>query len=178
MIIIKQCLKCNKDFKCRKEINSSKYCSRICYWNSKKGDSNCAKNFKSANRPPWNKGLKGYNAGAEHWLYGKKRPEMTGEKHFNWKGGSTDADRFERNKFKETIQPNILRRDNYTCQFCEQIGGYLQVDHIKPWAKYPELRFDVNNCRTLCMACHYYVTYKKKMPKGIVWGHKPDRRVA
>jgi 5-methylcytosine-specific restriction endonuclease McrA len=51
-------------------------------------------------------------------------------------------------------------------------GCALQVDHIQPWAEYVELRFDINNCRTLCMACHYKITFGKDMPKGVTtWGH-------
>lgn len=43
---------------------------------------------------------------------------------------------------------------------------------IQPWAEYVELRFDINNCRTLCMACHYKITFGKDMPKGVTaWGH-------
>lgn len=174
-IFTPKCEYCKKSF-VKKPNTKGRFCGYRCYWDSKKGDKELAKHF--GDYKVWNKGKKGYKAGAEHWCYGKKRPEMTGEKHFNWKGGRTGEDREARNKFKDLMQQNILARDNYTCQICQQIGGYLQVDHIKGWADYPELRFDENNCRTLCMACHYYVTYKKKMPKGIVWGHKPDRRVA
>jgi len=28
------------------------------------------------------------------------------------------------------------------------------------------------------MACHYYVTFKRKMPEGIIWGHNFSRRIA
>ncbi len=49
---------------------------------------------------------------------------------------------------------SVFERDDYTCQMCGQYGGYLQVDHIKPWLLYPELRYDLNNGRTLCVPCH------------------------
>lgn len=55
----------------------------------------------------------------------------------------------------------IFERDNYTCVQCgdhnfEGRGESLALhaDHIKPFALYPELRFDVNNGRTLCVPCH------------------------
>jgi hypothetical protein len=37
---------------------------------------------------------------------------------------------------------------------CGQIGGKLNVDHIKPFSLFPELRFDIKNGRTLCLLCH------------------------
>jgi 5-methylcytosine-specific restriction endonuclease McrA len=49
---------------------------------------------------------------------------------------------------------SVFERDNYTCQVCKQRGGYLEADHIKPWAYFPQLRFDMSNGRTLCRACH------------------------
>ena len=35
----------------------------------------------------------------------------------------------------------------------------MNADHIKPWAYYPELRYDINNGRTLCVE-HHRLTYK------------------
>lgn len=77
----------------------------------------------------------------------------------------------ERGRFRREMQKKVFERDNYTCQICGERGGDLQVDHIQNWADYPELRFEMDNCRTVCMGCHYYLTFKQKLPKGIKWGH-------
>ena len=118
---------------------------------------------------------KGVSLSAEH----KAKLSATakrGAEHHNWKGGITSEDKKLRSKFQQYTQQLVFQRDNYTCQICDAYGSPIQVDHIKSWAKYPELRFDMTNCRTLCMACHYYITFKRKLPQGVVWGHNLSRR--
>lgn len=56
-------------------------------------------------------------------------------------------------KYKEW-RKTVFERDNYTCQMCHITGGYLNADHILPFAYFPKLRFDIENGRTLCAKCH------------------------
>lgn len=48
---------------------------------------------------------------------------------------------------------SIFTRDDFRCVLCKT-GGRIQADHIKPFALYPELRFNLDNGRTLCIECH------------------------
>lgn len=51
------------------------------------------------------------------------------------------------------FRESILQRDNYKCTMCGS-DFRLQVHHIKPKSKYPELIMDKDNCITLCILCH------------------------
>jgi NUMOD3 motif/HNH endonuclease len=47
----------------------------------------------------------------------------------------------------------VFSRDNWTCVMCGARGD-MHADHIKSYRDYPELRFSVENGRTLCPPCH------------------------
>ena len=109
--------------------------------------------------------------GKTAWNKGKPAPWATGKKSHLWKGGITTENQMQRVIFQNTIKKQVLERDNYTCQLCGERGGILHVDHIQSWADYVELRFDMNNCRTLCEDCHYFITWGKKKPDDVkTWG--------
>ena len=102
----------------------------------------------------------------------KTRVNPRGELAYHWKGGVTAINKIQREKFRREIQKQVFKRDNYTCQICGEKGKDLQVDHIQSWKDYIELRFCIDNCRTLCVKCHYKITFGKPMPPRVkAWGH-------
>lgn len=161
---IKKCLICTKEFirKGRRNLNwwaNAKYCSQDCsakarigksgYWLGKVSHFKGRKHTleaKEKNRlahlgkSPTNKGI--------------KRLDIRGEKHWNWQGGKyNNRHKLNTVEYKQWVS-DVFFRDNWTCQTCGIRGTYLQAHHIKSWAHYPDLRFDVNNGVTLCVSCH------------------------
>ena len=105
-------------------------------------------------RVPWNKGKK---LSSEHCfaLSISHVGKMAGSKNKNWKGGITPINQAIRTSLEYKLwRTAVFERDEYTCIWCEQRGGDLHADHIKPFARYPELRFAIDNGRTLCAECH------------------------
>lgn len=86
--------------------------------------------------------------------HGIPRPQQRGENHGNWEGGKTSKNAKIRSSF-EMIQwrRKVFERDDYTCQVCGCRGGKFVGDHIKPFCNYPDLRFDIDNGRTICKEC-------------------------
>ena len=132
----KNCLKCNKEFK---PLNSQikkgygKYCSISCAISSRKHSVATKLKMSLAQR---------------------------GEKCYLWKGGITpENQRLRRSLEYKLWRESVFIRDNYTCIWCGARNGkgktvVLNADHIKPWAYFPELRFSIDNGRTLCVPCH------------------------
>ena len=89
----------------------------------------------------------------------KMSDKRKGKNHYNWQGGITPINFAIRKTFEYKLwRESVFKRDNYTCIWCgikgSQTGGYLHADHIKPFSTYPELRFAIDNGRTLCVPCH------------------------
>ena len=68
---------------------------------------------------------------------------------------------FERRDYSDPLYKNwrvsVYKRDDFQCQLCKS-KKRLEAHHIKRWAEFPQLRFDVNNGVTLCRGCHRKIT--------------------
>lgn len=95
----------------------------------------------------------------------KRSIATKGSKAHAWKGGITPINRAIRGSLQYRIwRKEVFTRDKYTCVLCGKIGGNIHADHIKQFAYHPELRFEISNGRTLCVACHKNTaTYKRKI---------------
>ena len=151
-----------KGKKCRKHTDEEKIkigltMQKEKHWNWKGGKPKCSDCGKT---------LSGYkNKKCSHCK------GLRGELSPRWKGGLRGDDYLQRRRFRFIMQKQVFERDNYMCQLCGAKGD-LQVDHIQSWADYVELRFCIDNCRTLCKSCHYQITYGRPIPdKSMEWGH-------
>lgn len=54
----------------------------------------------------------------------------------------------------------VFERDGFACQQCGSTGA-IHAHHVKEWAEFPELRFDVANGLTLCQDCHQIIHGRK-----------------
>lgn len=149
----KECKICNKIF--QKRITCSKknwvtniYCSPECRMLSyppkiTKECLNCSKEFSVKN---YRKDIAFFCSQVCSWKFrdeGKRSKEKKIRQSWAYK----------------IWRKNVFERDNFTCQNCGVKNGcgksiYFNADHIKPFALYPELRFSIDNGRTLCVDCH------------------------
>ena len=101
-----------------------------------------------------------------YWL-GKKRiftqdlinrmaQARKGENNGNWKGGITPLNHTIRNSINYIEwRKAVFERDDYRCYDCGERGSELNAHHTYPFARFPRLRFDINNGVTLCETCHH-----------------------
>lgn len=166
------CKQCNTVFNSNKgdKSRTPSFCSRKCaaIYNVAKKEVKEKMSKAKLGKIPWNKGVKMWE-GKEHprGAKGMKFPERSGANNKWWKGGVSTQNELDRKGIEYKYwRISVFERDNYTCVDCGKIGGKLNADHIKPFALFKELRFDINNGRTLCTECHYKTdTYGGKMLK-------------
>ena len=159
--ILGPCENCEKDI-IIKNSSFDKKGRRFC-------SKSCSLSFRNKNRIYTNEQRKKIGIRMSKFHLGKKktlkhRKKMSinnkGNKSHFWRGGLTEKNRKLRNSLQYKIwRDSVYKRDNWTCTKCSDKSKkgntvILNADHIKPWSKYPKLRFDINNGRTLCLACH------------------------
>lgn len=99
--------------------------------------------------------LQSYKDGRNAPWSGKTRLDMLKDSNYNWKGGITPLNSQIRNSLEYKLwRKAVFTRDDFTCIWCFKRGGILHADHIKEFYMYPELRFAIDNGRTLCKSCH------------------------
>lgn len=84
-----------------------------------------------------------------------KPPVRRGSDNNLWRGGVTPVNHAIRwSAAMAAWRKAVFVRDKHTCQSCKKQGGTLNAHHIKPFAQYRDLRFDISNGITLCESCH------------------------
>ena len=162
--IYRKCKLCGNDFYVYNYlvniINRGRFCSKKCanIFNSKElSISRIGSGNPMFGKKSWNNGLLGVQIG--------KRGK---DSHF-WKGGKVNLNYSIRrtNEYK-LWRKSVFERDNYTCQDCGKIGGYLEPHHIVPLnklikkyhitniinAKKCKDLWDIKRGVTLCNNCH------------------------
>ena len=127
-----------------------------------------SKKWKVKNSVNMGQFWKGKEFSEEH----RAKMGLMGEKNPMWKGGITPVNiQIRQSPEMRSWRKAVFGRDNYTCQACWAKNGngkkiVLNADHIKPFSLFPDLRFDLNNGRTLCLGCHKKTdTYSYKLKK-------------
>jgi 5-methylcytosine-specific restriction endonuclease McrA len=146
-----------------------KFCSKQCYTASQKGQPMKA---STKGLPPPNKGMKmGRSpryARVDHQC-AKCSTTFTVQSHrvkeglccsracsyaLRDKGISTENEKARKSVAYREWRESVFKRDDFTCQACGLRGGEINADHILPFAFHPELRYALDNGRTLCVPCH------------------------
>lgn len=113
--------------------------------------------LRGRKRPDIAEKMRGLRTGYKHSVETRRKMSeaQRGQNHYRWAGGKTAINKQIRKSLEYRLwREAVFQRDNYTCLWCGQRGVKLNADHIKPFALFPELRFAIDNGRTLCEPCH------------------------
>ena len=177
--LYKVCQKCNIDFikkstESLKFWSNRKYCSRSCA-----SSVNVTGTKRALGTVGWNLGLKfgkshlntsidkkceycsnTYSVQKYRILTSKFCSKSCKHKDMD-KGISTENEKIRKSKQYKEWRLSIFKRDNFTCVICKiknkkGMGKTIELyaDHIKSFAHHKDLRFEIDNGRTLCVDCH------------------------
>ena len=152
---LKKCAECSKEFYVQNNIlklGKGRYCSRKCSnkaFSKNPSKGMLGKKHTEESRKKISEELKGRIKPPNAYSFPK------GKLHPFWKGGITSLNQIIRHSLEYKLwRESVFKRDNWTCVWCKIRGAKLNADHIKPFYLYPELRFAIDNGRTLCVECH------------------------
>lgn len=100
--------------------------------------------------------------------------KYSGEKSWRWIKDRTSLKNYyktRQNPEYKQWRKKVFLKDDYRCMDCGARGSangkkiILNADHIFPWAKYPRLRYELQNGQTLCQACHLTKTIFERKGK-------------
>jgi len=168
------CEVCKKEFsasKCNIEKGKSRFCSLRCYHKSTENKitlicDECSKIFDVSESTFFYHKTRF----CSKYCYGKwSSRERVGENAPVWKGGVTPENKRRRGLIEyHNWRVLVFQGDGYICQCCfDPKRKNLNAHHIFPWAKYPNLRYTLENGVTLCYDCH--TTWHKQMRKDSFW---------
>ena len=180
--VLKNCNNCGKEFSVPASWSFRKFCSQSCFskftWNQEE----YKKKIREAHLgiSPINKGKKGLQVSKFKGTHGlskgrrKKGYVVSLESRIKssathqkisineWKGFTASGLKHLRKSAKwREWRKSVFERDNYTCQWCEKRGVYLEPHHIKRVCDFPDLIFEKENGLTLCKNCHNITRTKK-----------------
>jgi 5-methylcytosine-specific restriction endonuclease McrA len=84
----------------------------------------------------------------------RKNGEVDFPPNYNPNMTDTERERLRVTPEYREWQNNVKKKNNFTCQKCNQLGGKLTSHHIRSFIEYPELRYEITNGITFCKKCH------------------------
>ena len=83
------------------------------------------------------------------------KAQKFGPEHHSWNPNIRPEDRNVKRRSAWSWSRSVFAKDNFTCLKCGKRGGELHAHHIYPYARFPDLRLEVENGATLCKPCHF-----------------------
>ncbi len=158
------CGKCQESFTVHKaqiERGQGRYCSRICARSGSPTRKRALPGLtcQTCNRPVWKPPyVKARNrTGLVFCSRGCSNSYFTRENHYLWAGGQEGRMSPEGRTWRRLV----LKRDRKRCRLCQSRKD-LEAHHIRPYAQFVELRWEVSNGIMLCSCCHLLI-YGKEM---------------
>lgn len=168
--IKRTCLTCRQIFfvfPCQLKASKCIYCSSRCYGLAMRGrkdsEETKARRSKSlmghAVSDELRKKMSINQKGKTPWNKGKKCPQYSGEKHWNWQGGITSDVKKRTNDIEwKKLAKSIYKRDSWCCRRCEKhIHSNPQCHHLVPFKIHQNNH--PSNLITLCASCHVKIEH-------------------